>query len=92
MVEDQATHRGFDDFADGVVHGGDLVFLPGHDLEVEQPPDQGENEGEHECPQHEQPHIGPLTHGHLLSARPVRSSARLPPVAGASHALIPRTP
>ena len=71
LVEDKTTNRGFDDFANGVVHGGDLVFLPRHDLEVEQPPDQGENEGKHEGPKHEQPYIGPLTHGHLLSARPL---------------------
>ena len=69
MVKNQTTHRGFNDLSDSVLDSGNLVVLPRHDLEIEQPTKQGENEREHEGTEHEQPHVRSFTHEPLLPAR-----------------------
>ena len=82
LIKDKTAHRGFYDLSDSVLDSGNLVILPRHHLEIEQPTKQGKNEREHEGPEHEQPHVRSFTHGPLLSARPlVRSSARPPTAA-----------
>src|SRR5690606_19923216 len=55
-VDDQTAGRLDDQLAHGLLGGRGLVGLAGEDLEIPQPPEQGEEQAQHERLHHDEPH------------------------------------